>query len=195
MIDLFVTAGTDADATEGAHKMNKRNIYGYILVTVLSALGVMLQAICFQSTDARAISNSPGGAYGTAGPVPVGTPPAPRPAVGYVSGTVFFKNFKSDIFLECKNFEIEARRVGGAQELLSKVTAYGDLSTKACRYSIGSTPAATAFQLIVLKPIAMVGRCTQEAFTADGTLPITLKSQQKLFRNITVRNLSCTVLK
>jgi len=175
--------------------MNGRKIYVCIATTLLLALGVMLQQVCLQSTKALAISRSHSGAYGTAAPIPVATPPATRPAVGYVSGTLFFKNFKSDIFLECKNFEIEARQVGGSQELLGKATAYGDLSKKACRYSIGAMPAATAFQLIVLKPTAMEGRCTQEKFTADGTLPITLKSQQKLFRNITIRDISCIVVK
>lgn len=172
-----------------------RRVYGRITMTLLSASLLMLQQGWPQSTKALAISHSHAGAYGAAAPFPGGMPIPGRPAVGYVSGTLFVKNFKSDIFLECKNFEIEARQVGGSQELLGKAEAYGILGKKACRYSIGAIPAATPFQLIVGKPKAMEGRCTQEKFIADGTLPITLKSQQKLFRNLTIRDISCIVVK
>ena len=172
-----------------------RKVYSCITITLLSALVLMLQQGWLQSTKALAISQSHAGAYGSAAPIPAGTPPATRPAVGYVSGALFFKNFKSDIFLECKNFEVEARQVGGSQELLGKAAAYGILGKKACRYSIGAIPAATPFQLIVSKPKAMEGRCTQEKFIADGTLPITLKSHQKLFRNLTIRDIACIVVK
>ncbi len=173
----------------------RQKIYWCVVAVLLSALGVVVQQVCLQRTNAVGNYRSHSGTNGTPAPVSSPTPPVNRPAVGHVSGTIFFKNFKSDIYLECKSFEVEARQVGGSQELLGKVMAYGDLGKKACRYSIGAIPAGTAFQLIVPKPAAMNGRCTQEDFSADGTLPITLKSQQKLFRNITVRNISCTVLK
>jgi hypothetical protein len=131
----------------------------------------------------------------------LGAMPAPTPTgrqrspVGFVSGTLFINNVKSDVPLDCKSLVVEARQVGGSQNLLGKATAYGDLSKKSCRYSVGAVPAATAFQLIVLEPQELKDKCDQKNFTADGTLPITLKPREKLVRDITIRDIACTIVK
>ena len=130
-------------------------------------------------------------------PSPAPTPPGkPRKLpFGSVGGALFISNLKSDIHLDCKSIVVEARQVGGSQKLLGKATAYGDIAKKSCRYGIGDVPANLPFQLIVLKPKELTSKCSQQSFDVDGTLPITLKSDEALRRNITIRNISCTVVK
>ena len=173
--------------------MKHQKTYACVVAIVLLGLGLIFQQVT-QPIMAHGSFKWHSRRVSAAVAIPAPSP-AGRPAVGYVSGTMFIKNFKSDIYLDCKNFEIEARRVGGSQEVLGKATAYGNLSKKSCRYSIGAIPAATSFELMVLKPAALEGRCTQEKFVADGTLPIKVKSQEKLFRNLIIRDISCIVVK
>ena len=118
-----------------------------------------------------------------------------RAPVGYVSGTLFISNLKSDVHLDCKSLAVEARQIGDSQKLLGKATAYGNIDKKSCRYSVGAVPAGTAFQLIVLDPPALNAKCDQKKFDADGTLPITLKPGEKLVLDITVRNIFCNIVK
>ena len=141
---------------------------------------------------ASAVAFAPAMNIATPAPMPAGRQ---RATVGYVSGTLFISNLKSDVSLDCKSLVVEARQVGGAQKLLGKATAYGDIAKKSCRYSVGAVTAGTAFQLIVLEPQKFKDKCDQKKFVADGTLPITLKSGEKLVRDITIRDISCTIVK
>lgn len=102
--------------------------------------------------------------------MPAPTPPGrTRRPVGYVSGTLLISNLKSDVSLDCKSLVVEVRQVGGSQKLLGKATAYGDLAKKSCRYSVGAIPSGTAFQLSVLEPQELNGRCDQKQFNDDLT--------------------------
>ena len=128
--------------------------------------------------------------------IPAPAPPDRQPAtVGYIRGTLFVNNLKSDVRLDCKSLAVEARQIGGSQKLLGKATAYGNIARKSCRYSVGAVPAGLALQLIVLEPQELKDKCDQKKFDADGTLPITLKPGEKLVRDITIRDISCSIVK
>ncbi|MCA1636134.1 MAG: hypothetical protein LC785_16190 [Acidobacteria bacterium] len=168
--------------------MRKRLIYaaGAFALFALAAGPARTGRVAFAGETALAVNGA------RPAPTPTGRR---RPPVGYVSGTLFVGNLKSDVRLDCKSLAVEAREVGGSQKLLGKATAYGEIAKKSCRYSVGAVPAGTALQLIVLEPQAFKGRCDQKKFVADGTLPVTLKPGEKLVRDITIRDISCTVVK
>src|SRR5512132_3517607 len=107
-------------------EMKHQKTYACVVAIVLLGLGLIFQQVT-QPIMAHGSFKWHSRRVSAAAAIPAPSP-AGRPAVGYVSGTMFIKNFKSDIYLDCKNFEIEARRVGGSQEVLGKATAYGNLS-------------------------------------------------------------------
>jgi hypothetical protein len=129
-----------------------------------------------------------------------GATPAPTPdghqrvTAGQVGGVLFISSLKSDVRLDCTSLAVEARQVGSSQKLLSKVTAYGDI-TKTCRYYLGAVPAGVAFQIVVPEPQELKAKCDQHSFAADSTLPITLKPGERLRRDVTIRDISCAVVK
>jgi hypothetical protein len=168
--------------------MKKRLVY--------TAGVLVLFALAAGSLDTGKVASAELDAPPTLGAMPAPTPTGrQRAPVGFISGTLFISSVKSDVPLDCKSLVVEARQVGGSQKLLGKATANGDLSKKSCRYSAGAVPAATAFQLIVLEPQELKDKCDQKKFDADGTLPITLKPGEKLVRDITIRDISCTIVK
>ncbi len=167
--------------------MRKRMIYfATLLVLFVPALYWARQPQLTYSVTAAAGPRIP-----PPTPTPRGTP---RKLPGSIGGVLFISNLKSDVPLECKSLEVDAIEIGGAQQLLKKATADGIINKKVCRYNLGYLPASIPFQLTVLKPKELKD-CSQENFEADGTLPITLKSGEKLRRDITIRNITCTVVK
>jgi hypothetical protein len=164
------------------------------LIYTVGAFALFALAAGSAHTGRAASAGAPTPAMNSARLAP--TPPGrTRPPVGYVGGTLFVSNLKSDVHLDCKSLVVEARQVGGPQKLLGKATAYGDIAKKSCRYSVGAVPAGATFQLSVLEPQELKGKCDQKKFVADGTLPITLKPGESLRRDVNIRDISCTVVK
>jgi len=156
--------------------------------TALIALILFLAAMCLAPNERVA----------TAGPQQI---PAPTPArnvrkaaVGFIKGVLYIANLKSDVSLDCKDIEVEARQLDG-QKVLRKAVSYGGLQNKQCRYYLENVPAGPEFQLNVVKPKNMEDNCSQHSFEADGTLPMKIKTGQHLVRDLTIRNITCTVVK